>query len=398
MNRLGLSLVILLFNSLSALAETALTNPYCLVEPDEPALPEYAVTYLGTTYHFCCSSCVSMFEEEPETYLAEIIVQSERSSWQRRFDRVWNAGVKTPGLIIGGSMMVLLLSVRLIVRSSRRVLGMRVFIGLLILALGAEAFYAHWRQRVDALIHQVHFATFHDYGHPPVPERPDLPPRLQATFYRGNDERSSMLFNRGYYRTADFHLDLCDAQGNSQTHGDQVSMKDLFLRIRVVRAPGTPDFFWKPERMADIFISRSANKLLGRHGRPVKDAVPMTAIRPMWEWEALYPLASFVKSSDPNKVGGIVYHFEKRYKRGKQIGSRFHYAYQFDLELSPENSSILPSSDLWMGALYRNRALRIWEIPADEWLSIKPIPVIQGENTTKDPKLLGIEGHLLDKN
>ena len=80
----------------------------------------------------------------------------------------------------------------------------------------------------------------------------------------------------------------------------------------------------------------------------------------------------------------------------RQIGSRFHYAFQFELII--EDDKIAAGSDLWMGATYRNRALRIWEIPQHEWLGTEPIPVIEGENLTKDPKLLGIEGHLLDKN
>ncbi len=149
--------------------------------------------------------------------------------------------------------------------------------------------------------------------------------------------------------------------------------------------------------MANIFASRSAEKLLGRNGESVEDAIPMSVLRPMWEWEMRYPLEPFGETSKGDRLKGIVYHCEKRFGAGDvQIGSRFHYAFQFDLVI--EDGIVQEGSDIWMGATYRNRALRIWEIPQHEWLSTEAIPVIEGTNLTTDPKLLGIEGHVLDQN
>jgi len=384
-------------------AETEVGNVYCPVEPSEAALPEYSAEHEGKKVYFCCSECVELFQGDPQNYLADDGSESA-DALRSVIDHAWNRASRTPALSIGGLVIAALLAGRLAIPRLRPLLGAQTFTIVAALALGAEAIWAHQRREQEAakreeaeLIHRVHFSTYHEYGDPPIPERPDISPRLSATFYRGNDERSDQLFNGGYYRTCDFELDLCDAGGRALTYGDSATPDDLFLRVRVVRAPGTPDFFWTPDRMANIFASRSAAKLLGRDGATVPDAVPMAVLRPMWEWEMRYPLAPFAGAAAPGRLAGIVYHCEKRFGADdQQIGSRFHYAFQFDLAFA--ETVILPGSDLWMGSTYRNRVLRIWEIPQREWLSSEPIPLIDGENLTTDPKLLGIEGHVLDQN
>ena len=390
----------------SVWAETEQRNAFCPVEPTEAALPKYSAKLGDKTFYFCCAECVEMFEADPSAYVDASDLQPDKSrgAFQVWFDGVWNACVQVPGITLGGLAVLALVILRVSVPKLRPFLGGKTFVAVVATSLGAEALSAHLLRKQlkreyeeQDLIHQVHFSTFHEYGHPPIPAKPDVPPRVQATFYRGNDERSLQLYNRGYYRTCDFNLDLCNGAGDQIGYGDELDVSDAYLRIRVVRAPGTPDFFWKPDRMKNIFVSRSSDKLLGRNGKPVADAVPMTEIRPMWEWEIRYPLEPFRKSSSSDAVRGIVYHCEKRFGSDKaQIGSRFHYAFQFDLSI--EDGKLAEGSDLWMGATYRNRALRIWEIPQNEWLSTEPIPVIEGENLTTDPKLLGIEGHVLDKN
>lgn len=385
--------------------ETEARNAFCPIEPTEAALPEYSTKFGDKTYYFCCSECVEMFNANPAKYLdpSELGSDVERGRLQAWFDTVWNTAARTPGLSVGGLAILAMFVARFAIPKFRPLLGTKSFTAMIGLALGAEAFSAHRLRKQDAreheeekLIHSVHASTFHEYGHPPIPEKPKVSPRVSAKFYRGNDERSSQLYNGGYYRTCDFNLDICNRDGGPIGYGDAFDIDSSFLRIRIVRAPGTPDFFWKPERMKNIFASRSADKFLGRNGEPVADAVPMNAVRPMWEWEMRYPLAPFKKSSD-SQLKGIVYHCEKRFDDDDvQIGSRFHYAFQFDLKF--DGGKLDEASDLWMGATYRNRALRIWEIPQREWLSTEPIPVVEGENLTTDPKLLGIEGHLLDKN
>ena len=390
----------------SSMAEVEITNAYCLVEPTEPSVPKYRTEHGGKTYFFCCSECVELFEANPEKYLPDDTAKKSKkfSAWLFALEQAWKVVSKTLALWIGGVIMIGLLILRTAKPKLRPRLGAQTFGILVTITLGAEAIYGHYLHRKEVreheeakLVHWVHASTFHEYGDPPIPAKPDVPPRLQATYYRGNDERSEQLFNGGYYRTCDFHLDLCNGSGEVRSYGDEIDVGDLFLRIRVIRAPGTPDYFWKPDRMANIFGSRLAEKLLGRNGEPVPDAVPMKVVRPMLEWEMRYPLGPFAEDSRDGYLEGIVYHCEKRFGDDDvQIGSRFHYAFQFELQIA--DGKIGDQSDLWMGSTYRNRSLRIWEIPQHEWLSTEPIPVIDGANTTTDPKLLGIEGHQLDQN
>jgi len=409
-SRFFISIGLLLSLALQLFAEPP-PDTVCLVEPTEPVLMKYSAKFEGKTYYFCCSECVDIFEANPAKFVGavdgvEVVAEPERNVFQRAFDSVWNLGSKSPALSFGAIALVVLVLVRLFVAKARPFIGLAAFALIAAAAFGAEALVTHKLYREVSvakeeadLIHKVHASTFHEYGDPPIPEPSELPPRLSATYYRGNDERSEQLFNGGYYRTTDFRLDLCNGAGEALSVGDGVEPDDLYYRVRIVRAPGTPDFFWKSDRMANIFASRSSDKLLGRNGVPVPDAVPMKVVRPMWEWEFLYPLAPFVDAENPGTLEGIFYQCEKRYQGSNDeelIGARFHYAFQFSLTLA--ENKIQPGSGIWMGAIYRNRKLRIWEIPGNQWLSTEPIPVIEGENTTTDPKLLGIEGHLLDKN
>ncbi len=246
------SIWLLLWLTCPVSAETVARNPYCPIEPTEAALPEFRADYAGETYYFCCSECVEIFEADPSNYVAgdESSRSQNRSGILAWFDGIWNAAMLMPGLSLGGLTVLSLLSVRLLSPKLRPLLGAKCFAAIIGLSLAGEAVSAH-RLRTQAereyeeakLIHQVHFSTFHEYGDPPIPAKPQLPPRLQATFYRGNDERSRQLFNGGFYRTCDFVLDLCDSAGESIGYGSHLDIDDSFMRIRVTRAPGTPDFF-----------------------------------------------------------------------------------------------------------------------------------------------------------
>ncbi|MFP6873616.1 MAG: hypothetical protein VCA55_08900, partial [Verrucomicrobiales bacterium] len=237
---------------------------------------------------------------------------------------------------------------------------------------------------------------FREYGDPPLPSRPPLAPRVKGHFYRGNDERSPKLFNGGNYRTATFELDLCNSDGGAIVHGDPVNFENLFVRVRFRRASGTPDYFWMPKRMSRIYATRDPGKFHWRHG-PVEDLVQITEMIPMQEWMFRYPVAAFIKDQGDNPVTGTFYLCEKRFNDSESlIGGRFHCAFSFRLQ--KHGKQLTQSSDLWMGALYRKRSLRIWEIPETEWLSHEPIPEITEGKSSSDPVLLGIRDYEENKN
>lgn len=400
-------------------AGAPVANERCPVEPGELAVERHQTTYRGAVVSFCCADCVDEFEADPEQFLDQLPEmhfdppEPGRSAFQQRVDAVWNAAVATPGITLGTLALLALGGLRLAAsklprdsaaaRCARRATGRAGVATLALVALGGEALAAHLAHRrtresiaESELEHEVHYAVFQEYGDPPTPSRPDRDPALRSVFYRGNDERNPALFNGGHYRTTTFHLGVCDRDGRPLDHGDRAEGADLFLHVELERAPGTPDYFWEPDRMASIYATRDPGKFHGRFA-PVGDATPMVETEPMQRWEFRYPLAPFARGQGGSAYRGIVYLCEARTdKRGRTIGGRFHYAFQFEIRL--QDGRISPVSDLWMGALYRKRSLRIWEIPEREWLSTEPIPVVEGGQATDDPKLLGIEAYEKDLN
>ncbi|MCH2059180.1 MAG: hypothetical protein MK183_01010 [Verrucomicrobiales bacterium] len=396
-------------------------NQKCPVEPSRNASTKYFAEHSGQKIYFCCAECIEEFRSSPETYLAPVETKespaedevkiAEKAKWL--FDQVWNAASKMAGITV---VILLFLSVftlhytlskfipgTRIAKYTKMLMARRALPLWLGLLLGAEAISAHLMHHItrksirdSTLEHAIHYTTFVEYGDPPLPSRPDIPPRVNAVFYRGNDERNPSLFNGGNYRTATFHIDLCTQDGDPVIHGDPVHFKSLFFRVRFQRAAGTPEYFWKPSRMANIYATRDPGKFHWRNTEPA-EVVPMTESVPMQEWTFHYPLASFTKDNEPNSVSGTFYICEKRFNDSDElIGGRFHCAFSFDLHR--KSSFLEPDSDIWMGALYRKRSLRIWEIPESEWLSTKPIPEITDGHSSKDPVLLGIKDHEQNRN
>ena len=72
---------------------------------------------------------------------------------------------------------------------------------------------------------EVHAATFYNHGSPPRVRPFDDVNRVSAVYYRGNDERGPQLFNGGVYRTATFHLSLCDERRQPVVVGDRVALR-----------------------------------------------------------------------------------------------------------------------------------------------------------------------------
>ncbi len=397
-------IAILLFSAapLSAQAETP-THSHCPVQPEEEVVTKFKTEWHGKTIYFCCPDCVESFNANPESYaenLPESLRPAIRGKWLVAFDRIWNSAAKFPALSIGVLAILVLLVLRWKlggVPFVRTVTSRKAFALVAATVVAGECISAH-RYRVHTeralaeleLERRLHFATFHDYGYPPVPSPTKGSPRVKAVFYRGNDERNGALFNDGFYRTATFSIELCDHRGNGVDYGDSIQVGQLFLRVRIDRAPGTADYFWMPDRMANMFATRESGKFMGGRERLPADSTSLTEMESMQRWEFKYPVHVFADSESEGAYRGIVYLCEKRFDDADQcVGSRFHYGIQLDLNVA--SGAVQPSSRIWMGALYRSSVIPVWQIPDSEWLSEEPIPEIDGPNSA-DPALLGISG------
>ena len=373
-----------------------LPNTFCPVMKEERASASFKVTHEGKDVFFCCKDCVRDFKENPAAYVELLpqFTENERTPLQQKMDAIWNAGKMFAGLSIGGLVLASMLVFRKVFGAGK-ITSAKAVASVVALTVAGEGVSAHMNRLAVAKAMRdlemedwIHFATFHDYGYPPVPEKPKVSPSLSSTYYRGNDERNPALYNGGYYRTSTFEISICDAAGSPRLYEDSAGdPSDLFLKMVIRRAPGTADYFWEADRMALMYATSSTDKFQGRD-TPLTDAVGLTTVEPEQLWEFRYPLASFYREESQH-CAGIVYLCEKRFdKKDKLIGGRFHYGLQFDLDI--RDGRLQPESDLWMGAFYRSRIVPVWHIPGREWLSTEPIPFIEGENGTSDPALLGI--------
>lgn len=394
------------------------TNIMCPVLSDREATTDYAVVYKGKEVRFCCSECIIEFNKHPEIY-ETVLPQLKELPLRLRVQLF----LGEYGFLAIGSVLLLALIGLRIHRHRNPVTDpteagtfgkllqkkISATVPLLALAgyLGFEVYSLHSELSEQRLKDEIHFATFHDFGFPPTPKRPNTEARLAASFYRGNDERSPKLFNNGNYRTAKFDISLCDQDGNALGAGDSVLDRDLFLKFEIDRPPFTPDFLYNPEMMETMFLTAECDYFLGQK-TPVADEVGLTETEPMQQWEALFPIRSCSLSDGKtcgcclNECRGTVYVCEKYLKESplpfvgkKQMGSRFHYAVQYDLNI--KDGRLVEDSDMYMGALYRTRKLPTWRVPMSQWFSHEPIPELPSENV-EDLELLGITDHIAKRN
>lgn len=222
---------------------------------------------------------------------------------------------------------------------------------------------------------------------PPQPVRPGNPKRFGGTYYRGNCERNDKLFNRGNYRTATFHLALCDDQHRPLNVGDPVPPGKLYIRFELERASQATTQLFTPEIMSAVFLSSEA---LSGDAVPYKHKpVQITPVEKEDRWIAYYPLDE-PQRAGAAKLSGLVYVYKGSVGDGS-AGGEIHYGIKYDLVF--KDGRIRESSELWMGAIYTTSAIaRPGLIAFTEWFDDQPIPEITGENPT-DPKLLGIPGH-----
>jgi YHS domain-containing protein len=378
------------------------TNVMCPVLGDRLADAEIVTVYKGKEIRFCCNECVVEFEENPEIYVSEI-PQLQNLSLRERVSALFDTNTR---FIVIGALVLLLVGLQVAkwlrpkpegVKPSLLNRRMPVAIPLAIgcIILGYETWSLRQEKFMTWMDDNMHFATFYDFGYPPSPARPPVEEkRLEASFYRGNDERSPKLFNNGNYRTARFDVSLCDADGNTIRHGDPVA-EQMFVRLVIDRPPFTPDFLYDKSVMSKMFLTAECDRFLGMKA-PVADRVDLTEIEPMQKWEARFPIDRPCCESSRK---GVIYICEEYYydsnwwsdskSRG---GSRFHYGIRYELETDGDGK-VAATSDMWMGALYRTRKFPKWKVPMTEWFSHIEIPELPGPNV-EDIELLGIDDHL----
>ena len=132
-------------------------------------------------------------------------------------------------------------------------------------------------------------------------------------------------------------------------------------------------------------------------GRDESKGVPATQTldvsEPGQRWETKFELGS--PSTWHNGIAdGMIYVFHGAQEVDGHPG-RVHYGIVYHISI--EGDRISPDSELWMGSLYNlnGRVLVPSEktILLDRWFDFRPIPEIEGENTTS-PELLGIPEHM----
>ena len=245
----------------------------------------------------------------------------------------------------------------------------------------------HLRQRDLWLIRN-------QFGNPPQPARlHNAEPSLARTYYRGNCERDSELFNGGNYRTGLLELSLTDRNGDALEPGRSVIPDDLWIQLDISRSPGTVERLYIPEMMTRMFISHELHSR--RKEQLQKSIVRLETLKPLWKWRFRYPISDYLQETveeavkERGEFKGVVYLQQGRFEGDFVESCRPHYAVAWKIEI--ENGTLSEASDVWMSSLYQPRAVTSIhaKIPYRQWFSPDPIPEIDGENTN-DPVKLGI--------
>jgi YHS domain-containing protein len=389
------------------------SNEFCPVMPTRKATDRHTAVYEGKEVRFCCSECIKEFEENPQVYVS-LVPQLKTRSWYEKFLAVLNANsLSVVVSSLAGSLVVLRLArwrwtADVNAQASRakqwvvRPVPVAIPLAIVVVLVSGLAWKFYCDLYFDKLEDQIHFATFYDFGYPPVPAQPPIENRIQSTYYRGNDERSPALGFRGNYRTATFHLSLSTATNDPLRYGDDIQDQELFVRLVIDRPPFTPDFLYSEKLMEKMFLTKECDRFLGRSGR-IADQVNLTMTKPMQQWEARFPIGTpqYQPGKSTERLYGIIYLCEEQYFAGNwwstaknsRGGSRFHYGIQYDLDL--RDGKIAADSNLYMGYLYRTRKFPTWKVPFDQWFSTDPtkIPELTQPNTTDDPEILGISDY-----
>lgn len=227
------------------------------------------------------------------------------------------------------------------------------------------------------------------YGNPPIPHRPQHPPTLQPTYYRGNCERNPMLFNGGNYRTATFLISIVTQEGKQIQVGDVVPDGGLRLRLNLERPPGTTKSLYTSNIIQSIFLSQQVFSELDTP--VVQPFTHLKTITPDWKWETDFDLQGPFDDAQRD-VSGLIYLYQGHTEPTKARGT-MHYGIKYDLKF--EKRRVLAGSEVWMGVLFTPPVVELpqsGKLPLKEWFGHEAIPIMTGKNTT-DPTLLGIPEH-----
>lgn len=389
-------------------AQDGPVNEMCPVLTDQKVEDGFSLTYGDVEIGLCCELCVKAFRKDPERYLAQLPPEAA-AAVRASLEDEKSSGLSMPSLDLGRhldliTLVVLLLLALLFWRresdGSKKTAVVLVMVSLLSLAgvswwraesARAELESAERELQLSRWKELIHNNTYYDFGDPPRPIRPPVEPRTQATFYRGNDERSDELFNGGNYLTAYFDLAIVDVDGEPVDHGQDVTGEALWLRYQIRRGPNTPDFFWVDDFMKNIFLTADANPFLG-YESPVVDRVDLDTVEPMTRWQALYPLGS-VEGSGEENLDEVVYVSEAWFEKDRMIGATFHYG--IEAVLRTVDGRVTDDSEVYMDALFRPRKSPYSRVPPEEWMSYEPIPELP-EAQDVDAATLGITDYLDD--
>lgn len=393
------------FAERSDAADTADGLANCPIKTDEPASIEHSYDHNGRSYYFCCQACVLDFKSDPDRFVVpatadDVIENTTKSAleypplpatWLGQF--IWILNRPAVAIHFAATLVILILWML------RARFGKAVWISVLILGIidiavlvGSLARHDYsdataratappveptntlpTTQQLVTLEESIHYTTLQKFGRPVRPVRfPEKPPSLSATYYRGNDERSSDLLNDGNYRTATIQTQLTIDGVHTVKYDDKVAAERLAIRVVIDRAPGTSSGYFTEEYLQRMYLTRSSDPTMGSTA-PVPDRVPFVMTKSGLQWEGTFPIGARA-ALDNDHLTGIVYVCEERYSpaRNELIGGRFHYAIEYDLHL--QDGHIRFPSDVWMGATYEGEQYDVMGVLSEEWLSLEPLP------------------------
>ena len=441
------------------------TNIMCPVMPDVEAEDLWTTVYKGKVVRFCCNNCVESFRREPEKYVGllpqlkgvvpkPVIAAEEKNSAQS----VWlSRTALLLGVLFAGYFVLGWDQSKTLSRGkSRSHLVPLVVATILAFSIG----HACKTRQTNQMLHvallkekaksEIHLATYYDYGVPPVPNNPQVQPELSRSFYRGNDERSPVLYNGGNYQTAQFDIEIQYEDGTPVKVGDRLTDKPLYIQFSIQKPENAPKRMYDRKMMSRMFLTRSYAPDMGWE-QPIPDKTDLQVVKEdeRWscrfelditgvnngrrfdpqtiskneladvagvgsmaaEWFVAYRDAGYpvngpddlrqagitgqpanVISASLNQAShdGLVYVCEAFHYKERQLGARFHYGIQYDLKI--HDGRIAEGSEIWMGALSRSLKAKKGAIPDDQWLSTKPLPQLPTAQEISD-ELLGIDDY-----
>lgn len=226
-------------------------------------------------------------------------------------------------------------------------------------------------------------------GQTPRILRRQHPPRLGGEYYRGNDERNPKLFNGGFYRTCTMRVWLCRADGSIVAWDEAVDPGQCKVRFEIEQSPGATSALFAPAIMENSYVSTLAPGDEVIHPESEVAAFRSDGDR---RWVATIPLD--LSRAAVGRQTGRIYLCRGAIPMAGASVVDAHYAAEYMVRL--QDNRVTPDSELWLGCIFRTGNVVVvpeGRIADDEWFSFRPIPEIVGQQTTDDPKLLGIDDH-----